>query len=72
MTGGGDPGALGGIGVLFTGLTERLVDEAGKGSGFFGTASAPRLGVKGRFGYMGGVVGQPDMNQQAEHHESDQ
>src|SRR5262245_66167035 len=60
------------VGLLLTGLTERLVDQSGEGFGFFGTSASAWLGFKRRFRHMGRVVGQPDMNQQAEHHESGQ
>jgi hypothetical protein len=42
---------------LLAGFTERLVDETGKGLGFFGTAASARLGFKGRFGLTRWAVG---------------
>jgi hypothetical protein len=61
-----------GVGPVLAGFTERLWDETGKGLRFFGTPTPAWLGLKRRFGHKGQVVGQCDMNQQANQHERDQ
>jgi hypothetical protein len=61
-----------GIGLLLTGLAQRFVDESRKGCGFDGTFASALVGFGGCFGRTGWVVGQADMDEEADQHESDQ
>jgi hypothetical protein len=61
-----------GMGLLLTGLAQRFVDEARKGCGFCGTFASAFVGFGRRFRRTGWVVGQADMDEEADQHESDQ
>jgi hypothetical protein len=55
---------------VLTGFTERWVDEAGKRLRCFGTPASAWLSR--RFRHTGRVVGQPDMDDEAEQHKSNE
>jgi hypothetical protein len=59
------------VGSLLTGLAERFVDEARKGLGFCGTFTSAFVGFGGRFWCTGRAVGPPDIDEEADQHESD-
>jgi hypothetical protein len=60
-----------GIGPVLTGLAQRCVDEPGERLEFFGASASALIGLAERFGRTGWVVGQPDMDDEADQHESD-
>ena len=67
------PGRLGTrIGSQLTGRVQRLVEQAGARLEVFGTSTSRPRGLKGCMRHTGGVVAQPDMEQQADQDESDQ
>jgi hypothetical protein len=60
------------MGSLCTGLTQRFMDQSGEGLRFFGASALAPMGFGGRLGRTGRVVGQPDMDEETDQHESDQ
>jgi hypothetical protein len=60
------------IGSLFTGLAQRFMDEPGERLGFLGAFAATLMGLEERLRRTGWGVGQPDMDEEADQHESDQ
>lgn len=60
------------IGSLLTGLAERLVDQPGKGLGVFGAFASGLGGLEGLARGGPGIVGPPDMDHEADQHESAQ
>jgi hypothetical protein len=70
MIGGGAGRLETGIGPLLTGLTERFVDEPGKGLGVFGAFAPVLVGCEGRLRHREWLVGPPDMEEEADEDES--
>src|SRR5262245_12596525 len=60
------------VGPLLTGRAERFVAEADEGFGFFGAFASGRIGLAGSVRGSPGIVGPPDMGDEADQHESDQ
>ena len=60
------------FGPLFTGLTERFMDESRKGFGGLGTLASGRGQLAGRLGYGPGSVGPPYVHHEVDQHESNQ
>ena len=60
------------VGSLLTGRAERFVEEADEGCGLFGAFASGRIGLAGSVRGDPGVVGPPDMGDEADQHESDQ
>jgi hypothetical protein len=60
------------IGSLFTGLAQRFVEQSGKGLGFFGAFASALVEFEWWLGHGEWLVGQPDMDEEADYHESDQ
>jgi hypothetical protein len=58
------------VGSLGTGLAQRFVDQAGKGLGFCGACVSALVGFEGRLGQGEWLVGQPDMDEEADEYES--
>ena len=61
-----------GVGPVRTGCTSWWGDETGKGRGFFGTPASAWLGLERCVRHTGWVVGQPDMDEEAEQHKSNE
>ena len=60
------------VGAFLTRFAERFVDQPSEGFGFCGALTLRLVRLKGCLGGGAGVVGPPDMDEEAEQHESDQ
>ena len=60
------------IGSLLTGRTERFVEESGEGLTFFRAFASRLVGLAEHLGDDAGIVGPPDMDEEADQHESNQ
>src|ERR687892_294319 len=58
------------IGPLHAGLAQRFVDQPGKRLGVFGACASTLVGCGGRLWHSGGLVGQPDMDEETDEDES--
>lgn len=58
------------LGSLGTGLAQRFVDQSGKGLECFGAFASALVGFKWRLGQREWLVGQPDMDEEADEDES--
>jgi len=59
------------IGPLLTGLAQRFVDEPGERLGRCGAFTPGLVRLEGRLEGGAGIVGSPDMDEEADQHESD-
>ena len=58
------------LGSLCTGLAQRFVDQSGKGLGFLGACASALVGFEGRLGQREWLVGQPEMDKEADEYAS--
>jgi|SRR5712691_7745165 hypothetical protein len=59
------------IGPLLTGLTQRFVNETAERLGHFGAFASEFVRLEGCLRCGVGIIGPPDMNDEADQHESD-